>query len=95
MNTVDIQLPLYNFEMYTTSGERACRSAVKRIFNKIGGDKRMTEEEVVALCSEEIKKVSVKHPEVNDTEPEGHIAQLVSEKCAEVGYSFRISRYDF
>jgi len=88
-------LETYDFEMYSKAGNNACRSAVKKAIKKITSKKRITQEEITQYCSDLIEGIAKKHREVNDTEPEWHIADLVSKSLSEVGYEFRVSRYDF
>jgi polyhydroxyalkanoate synthesis regulator phasin len=88
-------LDTYYFEMFSKAGENACRSIVKKIIKKINGKKRVTQEEMTQYCSDLIKGVAAKHSEINDTEPEWHIADLTNKALAEVGYCFEVSRYDF
>ncbi len=88
-------LETYDFEMYSKAGNNACRSAVKKAVKKITGKKRITQEEITQYCSNLIEGIAKKHGEVNDTEPEWHIADLVSKSLSEVGYEFRVFRYDF
>jgi hypothetical protein len=88
-------LEVYDFEMYSKAGNNACRSVVKKAINKITGTKRVTQEEITQYCTNLIKKVEVKHGEVYDTEPVWHIAELINQSLTEVGYGFKLSRYDF
>jgi polyhydroxyalkanoate synthesis regulator phasin len=88
-------LETYDFEMFSKAGNNACRSAVKKVVKKISGNKRITKEEITQYCSELIKGIANKHGEVNDTEPEWHIADLVNESLEQSGYQFKVSRYDF
>jgi len=77
-----------DFEMFTTSGNNACKSLVERIGKKIMGKTRVTSDEVVKMVEEGRKKISKKHGEVYDTEPRYHIARNVSKflKAAEYGF---------
>jgi hypothetical protein len=88
-------LKVHDFEMFSKAGNNACRSVVKKATNKITGTKRITQEEITQYCTNLIKKVKEKHSEVYDTEPVWHIAELVNKSLSEVGYEFRVSRYDF
>jgi hypothetical protein len=83
-------LETYDFEMFSTSGNNACRSIVKKAINKISGTKRITEEEITQYCTTLINKVAEKHGEVKDTEPSWHIAKLIDKSLEEVGYKFSI-----
>lgn len=94
--TADQQLENYpSFEMFSKGGNNACKSLTKKIFKKIGGKYRLTEEQVTEMISSECKKIEKKYPEVYDTEPGYHIAHLVNQKLKEVGYCFEVSRYNF
>jgi hypothetical protein len=88
-------LETYDFEMFSKAGNNACRSVVKKAISKITGTKRITQEEITLYCTNLIKKVAEKYGEIYDTEPGWHIADLVNKSLAEVGYEFRVSRYDF
>lgn len=91
----EIKLEQRGFEMYTKAGDTQCRNLVKKVFRRIESKKRLTKEECLTMISEGMKKISIKHPEVHDTEPGYHIAHLINLKCKEVGYCFELSRYDF
>jgi len=84
-----------SFEMFSKAGDRACKTLVKKVFRRIAGKYRLTQEDVTAMITAECKKVQKKFPEVYDTEPGGHIQDLVNLKLEEVGYCFEVSRYDF
>ncbi len=88
-------LETYDFEMFSNDGNNACRSVVKKAINKITGTKRITQEEITQYCKDLINKVAEKYGEVEDTEPGWHIAELINKSLTEVGYQFKVSRYDF
>lgn len=88
------KLKTYYFEMFSKEGEEACRSIVKKMFRKLNGKYRLTREDIIDICSTEIKKVSKKFPEVYDTEPTMHIADLVKAMSDVVGYNHDITRWD-
>lgn len=83
------------FEMFSKAGDRACKALVKKVFRRISGKYRLTEQDVTQMITEGCKKIQQKFPEVYDTEPGYHIADLVNQKLKEVGYCFEVSRYDF
>lgn len=83
------------YEMFTAAGNKACVNLVKKVSKKIEGKNRLTQEDVITLIKEEIKKVAEKYPEVHDTEPEWHITDEVNKSLKNVGYGFTISRWDF
>ena len=95
ITSADEQLKTRCFEMYTKTGDNACRALVKKVFRRIGGKYRMTADEVTEMITAECKKIQKNFPEVYDTEPGYHIADLVNKKLQEVGYCFEVSRYDF
>ncbi len=90
-----VNLEKYNFEMFSSAGNKACQSLVKKLYKKIEGKTRLTEEDVYKHIRDGIEKVADKHGEINDSEPGWHIQELVNKKLAEVGYGFKVSRYDF
>jgi hypothetical protein len=90
-----MNLETYDFEMYSKAGNIACRSVVNKAINKINGTKRITQEEITKYCKDLISKVAEKHDEVGDTEPGWHIAEIVNRALSDVGYQFKVSRYDF
>lgn len=85
----------YNFEMFSAAGNKVCRSLVSKVFKKIEGKQRITLEEVYAHIRKGIEAIDIKHGEVHDTEPRCHIEDLVNNKLAEMGYSFKVSRWEF
>lgn len=84
-----------SFEMFSKGGNDACKTLVKRVFKKIEGKYRLTQEDVTNIISDGCKKIQKKYPEVYDTEPGWHIKELVNKKLEEVGYNYEVSRYDF
>lgn len=90
-----MNLESYDFEMFSKAGNVACRSVVNKAINKINGPKRITREEITEYCTGLIKKLADKHSEVYDTEPVYHIAEIVNKALSDVGYEFKVSRYDF
>jgi hypothetical protein len=84
----------YDFEMFTKSGNNACRSVVNKAIKKIMGKSRITEASLLEYCRGLVAKVAEKHGEVRDTEPGWHISQHINRSLVEAGYSFEISRYD-
>lgn len=83
-----------SYEMFSKAGDRMCHNLVCKIEKKVKGKYRVTKEEVLQMISEGMKKISEKHSEVNDTEPEYNICSKVNTFCKEVGYDFDISRFD-
>lgn len=85
----------YDFEMFSNAGNNACLRLVNQICKKIDGRYRLTQETLMDMIRAKMEKLSQLHPEVNDTEPGYHIQEIINKKLDEVGYSFRVSRYDF
>lgn len=81
------------YEMFTNSGNRACQTMVNRINKIIHGNKRLTKEKILELYDKGMEKIAIKHPEVHDTEPRGHIAYQISKTLKEVGYRFFIDSW--
>ena len=86
---------IYEYEMFTKSGNKACHSLVTKICKKIQGNKRLSKEEVLKMVVDGINKIAIKHGEVNDTEPEANICYQVNKELMRVGYGYEISRWDF
>lgn len=95
MISLEQRLETYYFEMFTTKGNDACRAMVKKIFRKLKGKYRIDRGDLIEICSAEMKKVAKKHPEIWDTEPSWHIADLINQMCFKVGYTHEIKRWDF
>lgn len=74
------------YEMFTLAGDRACDNLVKRVIKKIQGVKRVTREEIRDMVEKGMDKIAVKHPEVDDTEPRGHIKNFVDKAMVDNGY---------
>ena len=85
---------IISFEMFTKQGDKMCHSLVKKIEKKILSKRRYTKEEVIEMIVDGMKKISEKHGEVYDTEPEYHICSRIEKICQSVGYNFGISRYE-
>jgi hypothetical protein len=93
--TLRTRLEFYDFEMFSKKGNTACRKLVTKVFNRIEGNHRVCKEHIINLLKEGVEKISEIHPEVNDTEPGYHISELVTQMCDQVGYKYKISRWDF
>ena len=87
------QVPSY--EMFSKAGDRACHSLVKKVVKKINGRFKVSKGELDEIVAEGLKVIADKHGEVNDTEPEGHIANRINEALKDNGYGFELSRYDW
>lgn len=87
------QVPSY--EMFTEAGNKACHSLVKKIVNRINGKTKITEGMVLDMVKEGMAKISEKHGEVYDTEPEYHIQERVNKALRQNGYAIKLDRYNF
>ena len=85
----------YYFEMFSKEGNQECLNLVNEVSKTIEGDKRITLEEVLKTLKEGMVRIEETHGEIYDTEPQEHIEYLVNKKLGEVGYSFKVSRWDF
>lgn len=88
------QTKVRDYEMFSPAGNRACDSLVKKIEKKVTGTKRITKDELIVMIKEGMKKISEKHGEVYDTEPEYHICDYVNRACKSVGYDFELIRFE-
>lgn len=84
----------FYFEMFSPAGEKACNSLLAKVFRKLEGSQRVFKEDIELMLTEGMKKISDKHPEVYDTEPQANFAELVSKKAKEMGYGWEISRWE-
>ena len=78
------------FEMFTKRGERACKTAVKKLFTKVEGKRKLDEKKMQDFFEKVMASVSVKHPEVWDTEPREHIKDLTNLALEMNGYNFEL-----
>lgn len=62
--------PTPSYEMFTKAGDRACHAIVKAALRLPLGS---TDADIYKLVRERMKKLQSKHPEINDSEPGGHI----------------------
>jgi hypothetical protein len=79
-SSAQTRLENYDFEMYTKSGNTAIRSQLKKVLHMIETQCKITPDKIDLLIDQMLKKIQVKHPEVNDTEPHWHIRWHVA-KC--------------
>ena len=93
--TLDEKLQTREFEMFSKAGNNACRALVRKVFRRIAGPRRLTQDDVTQMLSEGFKKIEKSHREVYDTEPGYHVQELVNRKLREIGYCYEVSRYDF
>lgn len=90
---METQVTVVNYEMYTSSGEKACRKLVDGISTRILGDKRVSGEEIQKMLEEETAKIAKTHREIYDTEPRGEIARQVNKTLKKAGYAFGFDSY--
>lgn len=83
------------YEMFTKAGDKACHSLISKVVKKILGKERVTRDGVTAMIKSAMKKTAVKHGEINDTEPEGHVQDAVNKTLKEAGYGFEVNRFDW
>jgi hypothetical protein len=76
------------YEMFSPAGERACQALVDKITKKILSPRRVTAADVLDLIEQGMKKISVQHGEVFDTEPRVQIAHQISKALRAAGYGF-------
>lgn len=83
----------HDFEMFSPAGNRACQAAVNSISKTILGPRRIKPEGLASAFEEALKRISVKHSEVHDSEPPYHMSHLINRALEKAGYSFRIDGY--
>lgn len=94
MIDIKTRLKTYDFEMFSTQGNKACQRLVSKVLTKIEGKTRIDKEQLIKLCKESVKNIKEKHSEVNDSEPEYHITLLINRICSDGGYNYEIQRGD-
>jgi hypothetical protein len=90
---METQVAVVNYEMYTSSGEKACQKLMSQLSSKILGERRLTGEEVERMLEDGISKIAKTHREVHDTEPRGELARQVSKLLKQAGYGFHFDSY--
>jgi hypothetical protein len=90
---METQVTVVNYEMYTSSGEKACQKLVDKISGLILGDKRVSGDEVKKMLEEESAKIAKTHREIYDTEPRQEIARQVNKALNKAGYAFGFDSY--
>lgn len=83
------------YEMYTRAGDAAVHSATMKVVKKINGKMKVSKDEILDMVKKALEKVSEKHGEVYDTEPEYHVSVRVNEALEKNGYGFQVSRYEW
>jgi hypothetical protein len=75
-----------SFEMYTKAGDTACQSQLNKIVKFIQTGKGITPDVINTMYVDAMKKISVKHREVYDTEPEWHLKDRIRKALQENYY---------
>ena len=84
-----------DYAMFSKGGNKAVLQLVKRIIKKIKGKTKVTQKGLNAEISAELKKISKKYPEVNDTEPEMGIQYTINPFLKSEGYNWGTDRYEW
>jgi hypothetical protein len=92
---METQVTIVNYEMYTSSGEKACQKLVDKVSSLILSDKRVSGDEIQQMLEEESAKVAKTHREIYDTEPRQEIARQVNKALKKAGYSFGFDSYQY
>ena len=92
---METQVTIVNYEMYTSSGEKACQKLVDKISGLILGEKRVSGEEIQKILEAESAKVAKTHREIYDTEPRQEIARQVNKALKKAGYAFGFDSYQY
>jgi hypothetical protein len=66
-----------SFEMYSKAGDTACQTQLNKIVKFIQTGKGVTPDVIETMYDDAMKKISVKHREVYDTEPEWHLKDRI------------------
>jgi Asp-tRNA(Asn)/Glu-tRNA(Gln) amidotransferase C subunit len=72
-----------SFEMFTKAGNSACQTQLNKIIKFIKNGKGVTPETINTMYENALEKISIKHPEVNDTEPEWHLKDRIKKALQE------------
>jgi hypothetical protein len=92
---METQVTIVNYEMYTSSGEKACQKLVDKISGLILSDKRVSGDEIQQMLGEESTKIAKTHREIYDTEPRGEIARQINKALKKAGYGFGFDSYQY
>jgi len=74
-----------SFEMYTKAGDSACQTQLNKIVKFIERGKGVTPEVIKSMYENAMVKISIKHREVFDTEPEWHLKDRIR-KCLDKNF---------
>jgi len=93
LDTIKNKEPQY--EMFSKAGNKRCHTLTLKVCKKIFSDKRMAKAHIIMMLRDGIDKIQESYPEVQDSEPPGHIAFYVNRALEKAGYNFEVERYDF
>lgn len=84
------------FEMFTVEGDNKVRSITKASVKKVYSKKRITEKELYNYVGKKVMKASLnkKYGEILDSEPPGHICYWINQALSNVGYNFKLTRWN-
>jgi len=82
------------FQMFTKAGDKKVRSITKAAVKKIHSKRRITEEELYAYVGKKVMKASIKHGEILDSEPPGHMCYWINCALSDVGYKIELDRWN-
>ena len=71
--------------MYTKAGDSACQTQLNKIVKFIERGKGVTPEVIKSMYENAMVKISIKHREVFDTEPEWHLKDRIR-KCLDKNF---------
>jgi hypothetical protein len=92
---METQVAVVNYEMYTSSGEKACQKLVDKISGLILSEKRVSGEEIQKILEAESAKIAKTHREIYDTEPRQEISRQVNKALKKAGYAFGFDSYQY
>lgn len=81
------------YEMFSKAGDKACDTLVNNLQKRILSSARVSADEIARAINEGMMQIRSKHPEVDDTEPRGHICHETSKALKDAGYGFFIDSY--
>ncbi len=84
------------FQMFTETGNKKVRSITKAAVKKIHSKRRISEEELYDYVGKKVMKASLneKYGEILDSEPPGSICYWINYALSNVGYKFKLNRWD-
>lgn len=93
------QTPYY--AMFTKTGNKACHSLIMKVIKEIksrsdvkgkAGIKRI---QITKMIQTGMHKISAKHNEIHDTEPESIVQDVINKALDEAGCTFEVNRFDW